>query len=348
MTGTACDGLDLAYIVSDGDAKLTLGPSLTIPFADEYRSRLRERVTLRALKHFMDDDLAKTIANYHAHHIKEFMALNQLEVDAIGFHGQSVWHDPANGVTIQLGDCQHLANRLNIPIVGQMRQNDLANGGQGAPLAPIYHQALAAKLVKPVVFVNIGGLSNLSFIDQFSLIAGDVGTGNALLDDWMEKHTGIAQDTDGVCAQKGHVNQSILNKWLDDPFFSLPLPKSLDRMYFYQCLDDCQKLSVEDGAATLTSFAAQGILRHLRFLPEMSKQLVVCGGGCHNPVLMAELGQGFKNVLAVHDLGFNPDVIEAQLIAYLAARFFAKLPSSFPSTTGVREPTIAGQLFLPE
>ncbi len=345
MTGTSCDGLDLAYIITNGSDQLTLGPATTIEFSNDYRNRLRNRVTAGLKYHFMDDALAKDIANYHAYHIQEFIQHHQLEVDAIGFHGQTVWHDPKNGVTIQLGDSQHLANQLNINVVGQFRLNDVANGGQGAPLAPIYHKAMTAKLQKPLAVLNIGGVANLTFITERNLIAGDVGPGNALIDDWMEQNTGIAQDTNGSCAQKGIVNQSILDKWLQDPFFSKALPKSLDRLHFHQNLNDCQKLSVEDGAATLTEFTIQSIIKSLQNLPAEPKQLVVCGGGCHNPILMAGL-QNFTNVLIASDLGFNGDAIEAQLMAYLAARFFEKLPSSFPGTTGVSEPTIAGELFL--
>lgn len=348
MTGTSCDGLDLAYMITNGAAQFTLGPAITIPFSDEYRNTLRQRVTLGAERHFMDDALAKDIANHHAHHIKEFMQHNQLEVDAIGFHGQTVWHDPANGVTVQLGDCQHLANQLNIQVVGQMRQNDVANGGQGAPLAPIYHQAMAVDLPKPSVFLNIGGVANLTYIDENSLIAGDIGPGNALIDDWMQVHTGIAQDTNGICAQKGFPNQSLLKEWLQDPFFAQPLPKSLDRLYFHKFLNDCQNLTLEDGAATLTNFTVECVIKSLELLPEVPQQLIVCGGGCHNPVLMQLLRQNFAKVITATDLGYNGNAIEAQLIAYLAARFFEKLPSSFPSTTGVVGPTIAGQLFLAE
>ncbi len=346
MTGTSCDGLDLAYIITNGSDQLTVGPSTTIPFASNYRNTLRKRVTLGTARHFMDDELAKDIANYHAHHIKEFIRHNQLEVDAVGFHGQTVWHDPTNKLTVQLGDCQLLANQLNINVIGKMRLNDVANGGQGAPLAPIYHQIITAKLPKPLVILNIGGITNLTLITENDLIAGDIGPGNALIDDWMAQHTGIAQDTNGECATRGIVIPTILNKWLEDPFFTQSLPKSLDRLYFHKNLDDCQKLSVEDGAATLTQFTIQSIVTSLQNLPIPPQRIVVCGGGCHNPVIMNGLCQNFEEVLKVSDLGFSEDAIEAQLIAYLAARFFENLPSSFPSTTGVNEPTIAGQLFL--
>jgi anhydro-N-acetylmuramic acid kinase len=346
MTGTSCDGLDLAYIETNGADTLTLGPSETIPFEPSYRNTLRERVSLKAPVHYRDDELSKTIATFHAYHIKEFILKNQLTIDAIGFHGQSVWHDPANQLTVQLGDCQHLANLTGIQVVGQFRQNDVKNGGQGAPLVPIYHLALASKLEKPAAFLNIGGIANITFIgpDQ-TLIAGDTGPGNVLIDDWVAKHTGTPQDTNGQYAAKGSVNPQLLTRWLQHPFFERPFPKSLDRMDFHPLLDDCAPLSLEDGAATLTQFTVETIMKGIAILPEQPNQLVVCGGGCHNPTLMNGLQQQFKNLMGAFEIGYDPDAIEAQLMGYLAARFFKGLPSSFPTTTGVSTPTIAGELF---
>lgn len=347
MTGTSCDGLDLAYIETNGVDILTLGPSETIPFKSNFRNTLLDRITLKAPIHYMDVELAKTIAVLHAHYIKEFIIQNQLTVDAIGFHGQSVWHNPANSLTVQLGDCQHLADLTGIQVVGQFRQNDVKNGGQGAPLVPIYHLALASKLKKPTAFLNIGGVANITFIgsDQ-ALIAGDTGPGNALIDDWVAKHTGIPQDTNGQYAAQGIVNQTLIDQWLKHPFFELPYPKSLDRLGFHQMLNDCGHLSLEDGAATLTQFTIKTIIKGLAMLPEQPNQLVVCGGGCHNLTLMNELQQQFKNLMSAFEIGYNSDAIEAQLMAYLAARFFERLPSSFPTTTGVKESTVSGQLFI--
>lgn len=349
MTGTSCDGLDLAYIETNGADILTFGSSETIPFPAEYGNLLRERINLKAPVHFMDDELSKTIADFHVKYIEEFMINNQLTIDAIGFHGQAVWHDPTNQLTVQLGDCQHLANSTGIKIIGQVRQNDVKNGGQGAPLVPIYHLALASKLEKPTAFLNIGGVSNITFINaDETLIAGDTGPGNALIDDWVIKHTGTPQDTDGRYAAQGTVNNDLLNKWLQHPFFKEPFPKSLDRMEFHHMLDDCVSLTLENGAATLTQFSVEAIMNGLALLPEQPNQLIICGGGCHNPVLMNGLQQRFKNLISASEIDLNPDAIEAQLMGYLAARFFEKLPSSFPTTTGTKSPIIAGELFLPE
>lgn len=347
MTGTSCDGLDLAYIETDGVDILNIGPAQTIPFEPDYKNTLRNRVVAKQATCENDKILEKTIAAFHGVHIKAFIQKNCLKVDAIGFHGQTVWHDPANQFTVQLGDCQQLANLLGLKVVGEFRQNDIKRGGQAAPLVPIYHQALAANLEKPLGFLNIGGVANISFIGQSQeLIAGDVGPGNALIDDWVAKHTGIAQDTDGRHAAKGKVDLELLDQWLNDDFFKKPFPKSLDRMHFHNVLEGCRYLSLEDGAATLTQFTVESILRSLEKIPKIA-QLIVCGGGCHNPVIMKGLKNTFEKVIGAASLGFDPDAIEAQLMAYLAARFFEGLPSSFKGTTGVDEPTIAGKLFQP-
>lgn len=349
MTGTSCDGLDLAYIETNSTDIVASGVSQIIPFDPAYRKLLLDRIQQRCATHYTDRNLSTTIAEFHSVHIKNFITNNKLTVDAIGFHGQTVWHDPANQTTVQLGDCQHLANLMGIQVVGQFRQNDVRNKGQGAPLVPIYHSALAKKLSKPLAFLNIGGLSNITFIgsDQ-QLIAGDTGLGNALLDDWITKHTGHTQDTDGYYAAQGKANDDLLNKWLTHPFFSEKFPKSLDRLAFHYLLEECHELSLVDGAATLTEFTVQTILKSLDLLQEKPSQLIVCGGGSHNKTLMKSLQRQFKNVVSAFYIGCNSDAIEAQLMAYLTARFFKGLPSTFPSTTGVQNPIIAGELFLPK
>ncbi|MCE2716526.1 MAG: anhydro-N-acetylmuramic acid kinase [Pseudomonadota bacterium] len=348
MTGTSCDGLDLAYIETNGEDIVVVGASQIIPFEPEYRKLLLERIQERKATHSGDANLAKAIAEFHSKHIQQFIQEHKLSVDAIGFHGQTVWHDPAHHTTVQLGDCQDLANSLGIQVIGQFRQHDVKNGGQGAPLVPVYHSALAANLEKPLAFLNIGGLSNVTFIgvDQ-TLVAGDTGLGSALIDDWVATHTSFSQDTDGRYAAQGKIHHDLVNGWQTHPFFTESFPKSLDRMAFHHLLDDCEGLSLEDGAATLTEFTAQTILRSLELLPEKPHQLVVCGGGSHNLTLMKSLQYHFKNVVSAFYIGFDSDAIEAQLMAYLAARFFKKLPSTFPSTTGVKAPVISGELFLP-
>lgn len=349
MTGTSCDGLDLSYIETNGDDIVVVGASQVIPFEPEYRKLLLERIQLRCATDPRDEVLSRTITEFHSRHIKNFIQENKLHVDAIGFHGQTIWHAPTEQLTVQLGDCQLLANLTGIQVVGQFRQNDVKNDGQGAPLVPIYHAALAANLEKPLAFLNIGGLSNITFIgSNETLIAGDTGLGSALIDDWVTKHTNLSQDTDGYYAAQGNIDYELVEKWQSHPFFTEPFPKSLDRMAFHHLLEECSMLSLEDGAATLTEFTVQGIVKGLNLLPEEPAQLIVCGGGSHNVTMIRSLKNHFNHVVNAFYMGFDSDGIEAQLMAYLAARFFRELPSTFPSTTGVRNPVVSGELFLPE
>jgi anhydro-N-acetylmuramic acid kinase len=248
---------------------------------------------------------------------------------------------------VQLGDGKTLAKRLGVPVVYDMRAADVAAGGQGAPFVPVYHRALAATVpVRPVVFVNIGGVSNVTWIGpQGDMIAFDTGPGNAPIDDWAMKHTGVARDVDGRLAATGTPNESIIEQFLNLPFFRVPPPKSLDRNSFAAITMDA--LSPTDGAATLVEIIARSIAKATSWLPEASKVWIVCGGGRHNPAIMKALRNKLPSVQAAEAHGFNGDSIEAEAWAYLAARSQMKLPLSFPMTTGVSEPMTGGVLALP-
>lgn len=346
MTGTSCDGLDIAYLETDGWEIMNFGPSETFKFDDSYSRILKTRINLSAPAYSLDAKISDQVAINHIECLKQFIKIHSLKVDAIGMHGQTVWHDPAQKISIQLGNAQLVASEFKLPVVAQFRQNDLINGGQGAPLVPIYHQALAKKIDHSVAFINIGGVANITFINGEKLIAGDIGPGNALIDDWMLKNTGVALDHNGEIALSGKVNEDVLNKWQKDKFFKEQFPKSLDRQHFHKYLDDVAKLNLADGLSTLSALTCFGINNALNML-HTCKQIIICGGGRHNQFIMKNLHNNHPNVVGSENLGINPDALEAQMIAYLTARFFYNLPSSFPSTTGVKVPTIAGKLFLP-
>jgi anhydro-N-acetylmuramic acid kinase len=346
MTGTSCDGLDISYIETDGKIITKFGPSKTFKFSDALSKILKERIALGVKFHTSDMQISNIIAEYHIECIQQFINENKLIVDAIGMHGQTVWHNPDDKISIQLGNAKMVANALKIPVVAQFRQNDLKNGGQGAPLVPIYHKALAISMSYPIAFINIGGVSNITFINKEELIAGDIGPGNALIDDWMLKNTGVAFDENGTTALSGKIQEDILQKWQQDTFFKKPLPKSLDRQYFHSFLKDVEKLSITDGAATLTALTCFSITNALKSLPKCQK-IIICGGGRHNQFIMKQLEKTTENVVGSEIIGINPDDLEAQMIAYLTARFFYKLPSSFPKTTDVNSASIAGELFHP-
>jgi anhydro-N-acetylmuramic acid kinase len=248
---------------------------------------------------------------------------------------------------VQLGDGKTLAKKLGVPVVYDMRAADMAAGGQGAPFVPVYHRALAASVPeRPLVFVNIGGVSNVTWIGpKGDMIAFDTGPGNAPIDDWAMKHTGVARDLDGKLAATGTPNESIIEQFLSQPFFKMAPPKSLDRNSFAAITMDT--LSPSDGAATLVEIIARAITKAVSWLPEVPKAWIICGGGRHNPVIMKALRKMLPNVQAAEAYGFNGDAIEAEAWAYLAARSQKKLPLSFPMTTKVSQPMTGGVLALP-
>lgn len=346
MTGTSCDGLDIAYIETNAEEIFTFGPYCTIEFNNAEKKLLKSRL-LQGEFSDSDFEISNKIALNHIKCIENFIKKHSLIPHAIGMHGQTVFHNPDAKTTIQLGNAEMVAKHFKIPVIAQFRLNDIKNGGQGAPLVPIYHLAIAKNIEKPVSFINIGGVSNITSINENNeLIAFDTGTGNALIDDWMMQKTSSPYDFNGQAASSGKVDHVILNKWKNHSFFSKPFPKSLDRQNFHKFLLDIQNLSVNDGAATLSEFTIFGIQKALELLPKC-KQLVICGGGVYNNYLLNKLKQIHQKVITTSEIGINPSAIEAQMIAYLAARFFKNLPSSFFHTTGVEKPTVAGKLFLP-
>jgi anhydro-N-acetylmuramic acid kinase len=248
-------------------------------------------------------------------------------------------------LTVQLGDGRLLAERTGIDVVYDLRAADCAAGGEGAPLAPAYHRALAAKVTaRPAVFLNIGGVANVTWVGaDRTLIAFDTGPGNALIDDWMLRHTGTARDDGGATAAKGEVDERVLRAFLMHPYFAKPVPKSLDRNAF--ALELADDLALADGAATLTAFTAESVARARAHMPEEPKLWVVCGGGRRNRTLMGMLAARVENaVVPAEALGLDGDTIEAEAWAYLAVRSLDGLPLSWPGTTGVGVPTPGGVL----
>jgi anhydro-N-acetylmuramic acid kinase len=292
------------------------------------------------------------ITERHASAVEAFLAMHEVSpksVDLIGFHGQTVLHRPAERLTVQIGDGAALARRLGIRVASDFRAEDVAAGGQGAPLVPVYHRALVARdgLEGPVVIVNIGGVANITYVAEGSdPIACDTGPGNALLDDLMLARTGQPFDRDGATAARGRIDDTALAHLMDHPYFAEPAPKSLDRNAFSRA--PVERLATEDAAATLVAFTAETIAAALRHLPAIPKRAIVCGGGGRNPTLMRELGRRLPCPLDTADsLGWSVEAMEAQAFAYLAVRQAKSLPITFPGTTGVPVPLAGGRLSLP-
>lgn len=342
MSGTSLDGIDVALIRTDGRSRVEQAPWLTFPYDDAFRTRLR------GLMDGLGDALAieHELTLRHAQAVKALLqsaGMRPEEIRVIGFHGQTITHRPQEGITWQIGDGALLAHETGIDVVCDLRRADVAAGGQGAPIVPLYHAALSADMPKPLAILNIGGVANVTYIGEESLLAFDTGPGNALLNEWALRHIGAAMDEGGALALQGTADEALLARWLEDDYFTAKPPKSLDRNRFLHAL--AMELSPEDGAATLTAFTVESIARALAHFPESPAAWYVCGGGVHNPALMVGLQRRLGNVKSTAELGWQADALEAQAMAYLAMRNLQGLPLTLPGTTGVKKLVTGGALY---
>lgn len=361
MSGTSMDGIDLALLETDGEGIRQFGPASLFPYHEEVRHAVRQAMEEVAGMQTADDkapalSLAEELVTQaHIEAIRQFMTHEDVRplwdhVAVVGFHGQTVFHAPERGFTVQLGDGPALAHALGLPVIYDFRSQDVACGGQGAPLVPVFHRALAhhVRAELPVAFLNLGGVANVTFVsDDAALLAGDIGPANALMDDEMHRRTGLAFDAGGQLAANGCADQGRVEVWLSHPFFQAPFPKSLDRQAFAHCkVDD---LSLEDALATLALFTARCVDRSLSMMPEVPSCLYVAGGGAMNTHVMTLLRLILKStrVVAVDDIGLRGDALEAQAFAYLAARSLRGLAFTYPETTGVKHALCGGRLAVP-
>jgi len=351
MSGTSLDGIDAALITTDGEGYIRRDGFVSEAYPDDLRGQIRQCLNLPRDKRAEAAAVERALTEAHARVVARLMAEKNLaaqDVDLIGFHGQTIAHAPHEKYTCQLGDGVLLAQLTGIRVVNDFRTADVLAGGQGAPLAPVYHRALSAPLEKPVAFLNIGGVANVTYIGaDGTIIAFDTGPGNALMDDWMLQHTGRKYDDGGKTAAAGKADEEIVSALMSHPFFNAPPPKSLDRNDFVSPL--WQNLSPEAGAATLSAFTVRSIVKALAFLPAAPARWIVSGGGRLNGYLMQQLRAHLGvPVNAIEDVGLNGDAIEAEAFAYMAVRSLRGLPISFPTTTGVPQPMPGGKLHLPE
>ena len=359
MSGTSCDGVDAALIETDGAQFVRSVASTFRPYNAGEQSLLRQALKDAAgLKDRTSrpgclKDAEQLVTQAHIQAIEQLLAEESakgLSPALVGFHGQTVWHDPAAGVTVQIGDGQALANACQLPVIYDLRAADVAAGGQGAPLVPIYHQALQAMqdpaLPLPLAVVNIGGVANITWLSATGdLVAFDSGPGNALINDLVHRIAGREMDEEGRIAAAGQVDYMALIAMMGNPYFRAPVPKSLDRNGFD--IGPVEQMSLEDGAATLTSFTVETICLGLEHMEQIegtaAKMVVVCGGGQHNKFMMRQLADALDMPLKMaNDLGWQGDVLEAEAFAYLAVRSQYGLPLTFPGTTGVAEPMTGG------
>lgn len=357
------DGIDVALVETDGRSIVHRGVFAEYPYGVETRRQIAaglddaKAITKdRAARPGNLGQLETELTRQHAEAVNDFLVTNNLkssEIDVIGFHGQTVLHRPAEKMTMQLGDGALLAELTGIDVVYDMRAADMAAGGQGAPLVPVYHRALAALLADgeqgkwPVAFINIGGISNISYLPrQGAMIAFDTGPGNALIDQWVAAEGGVPFDQGGLIASEGGIDDKLLQRYLAVPYFARKLPKSLDRGDFLP--PQAGEVELADGARTLVRLTAETIVGACDHLPEIPKLWIICGGGRKNKMIMQDLHQLVEQqggrVLSAGQAGFDGDAMEAEAFAYLAVRSAAGLALTYPGTTGCKSATTGGVL----
>lgn len=349
MSGTSMDGIDVAVIETDGDRDVRPGIGRTYPYPPALRERL-----FRILEHPEEvraDPLAgpeEEVTAAFIGAIRAFMAeagLKPADVGLVGLHGQTVYHRPQERFTRQLGFGGKVADALGIATVNRFRHADVAAGGEGAPLAPLYHRALAAGLDQPLIVLNLGGVGNVTYLDGDTVIAFDTGPASALLDDFVQRRQGKAYDADGRLAASGKVEEALLAAFMANPWFDRPPPKSLDRNEFHRRAAGVDALSDADGAATLAAFTVESVVAALRHVPLRPKRWIVTGGGRQNAHFMRRFAERLGvPVEPVEAVGWDGDFLEAQCFAYLAVRSARGLPLSLPTTTGVPYPMTGGEL----
>lgn len=350
MSGTSMDAIDVALIESDGDTNIRIGASTVYHYPAETRTELLELIGHPERIERADlSDIERAVTIAHCQAVENFLHNHRLDIgsiDLIGFHGQTILHRPELRLTKQLFDGDYAANRLQKNCVARFRNRDVEAGGQGAPLAPLYHQARASTLKKPLAILNLGGVANITLISESEILAFDTGPASALMDDMMRKQHGLDFDKDGAIAQSGTIDQVVLKEILTDPYFSKTPPKSLDRNDFHRWMKRVEQLDFADAMATLAAFTVESIAKARDYCNSPPEIWLVGGGGRRNAFLMNLLRTHLQaSVEPVETVGWNGDMLEAECFAWLAIRTVKGLPLSLPSTTGVPEPMTGGVLY---
>ncbi len=333
MSGTSMDGIDAALVETDGELQIKPLAYESLSYGD-----------------LSKDEILKQTAKLHVALIEKILTKNKLKIDVIGYHGQTTYHNPAEKKSIQIGNPQFIADKFNIPVVFNFRQNDMNHGGQGAPLAPLYHQALMMRdKLDYLAVINIGGIANISILTKDKILGGfDTGPGNVLIDKFIQKYSDKKYDQDGKFGLQGTVNQNVIKILFESnqSYYEKTPPKSLDikDILYPEILNT---LSLNDGCATLAAFTALTISKSI---PAPIKNIVLCGGGAKNPVTLNALRNYLPDctIKTADDMGWSTTYMEAELFAWLAVRSMKKLPLSIPETTGVAKPVTGGEIFYPE
>ena len=354
MSGTSMDGIDASIVKSDGEQFIEIIDDSYLKYENELKFKLKKIINLctsrgKLLKFSKE---IKEVENEVTHkHIEAFKLISKknknLDIDLIGFHGQTILHKPENGYSIQIGNSKTLSRFTGKIVVSDFRKNDISNGGQGAPLTPLYHQQILNKIKSnyPSVIINIGGISNITYLDKNNNLSSfDTGPGNYLIDEWVSKKNKMEFDEDGLIARSGKINGLVLNKLLSNPYYKKKFPKTLDVKDFN--LQNLNKLSLEDGCATLSKLTTQTICLALNSFNEKPNLVLLSGGGRKNKYIIDNIKKKFiGSIKLIDDFNFNGDFIESQAFAYLAIRSYLKKFITLPTTTGVKNPCLGGIIY---
>ena len=353
MSGTSLDGIDASIIESDGDSIINIRKNAYFSYPKKFKLDLEELIEKSSsheeiqknLKKY--NDIERKLTLFHAEISESIIKKYDYDIDLIGFHGQTIIHKPSDKYSIQMGDGRLLSQILKKKVIYQFRKNDIQNFGQGAPLASIYHYALSKKLkIKdPIIFLNIGGISNITYIDNDYFESRDVGPGNVLMDKYIKKIKNNDYDHKGSYASIGKIDYSIVNQALDNDFFSKKNNVSFDindfDYYFIKGLE------FEDAIATLNFYSAK-IISDLILEKYLNvKKIILCGGGRKNKTLIDNIKNLIKiDVQNIDNFDLDGDFIESQAFAYLAVRSFLNKNISYPKTTNVKKPVTGGELII--
>ena len=350
MSGTSLDGVDVALIETDGLNKIIFKGNKTYKFPENIRNYMEEFIIKRVNHH----KISKIFNDFHIHCVKKFIKneqLNNKAIKVIGFHGHTIYHNPIENWTWQLGDGKYLSKKLKIPVVSNFRYRDVCLGGEGAPLVPVWHRAIINMMEKkefPCAFINIGGVSNITLFSNIIdiPISFDIGIGNAPLDRIMKKHYNMEFDIDGIYSKRGNISLKVIKNILSQDWFNLRPPKSLDKYSLDNIIKKYTKsLSTNDKLATLSNLISASARKGISFFDIVPEVWYLSGGGRLNNSIVQGFKKEFgKKIVLVDDLGLNGDSMEAQAFAYLAVRSMRGLPFTWNNTTGVKNPTSGGLL----
>ncbi len=351
MSGTSLDGIDASIIKSDGENNLEIIDNKYFNYPEEFRKRLSSFILNINNRLDIEENIStyksldRDLTLYHSKISKKIISENNLNIQLIGFHGQTIIHKPKDGYSIQMGDANLLSQELKEKVIFNFRANDIKNGGEGAPLTPVYHELLIKKfkIKNPTLILNIGGISNYTYCFKNTLAAKDIGPGNVLIDEYLKKTKGINYDRNGDIASSGNINKDVINQFYEHEFYNVQEKHSFDRKEFD--FSFVKGLEFEDAVATLTYFTALIISQNIKKNFDNEIEIILCGGGRKNITLVNHIKKLLKyKIKLIDEFSIDGDFIESQAFAYLSIRSYLNKIISYPTTTNVLNPVTGGEI----